>query len=37
MFDFHQTEGQYFYTNLNTCFGEMEVFKQILYNLVLHI
>ena len=26
MFDFHQTKLQYFYTHLNVCCGEMEVF-----------
>ena len=26
MFDFHQIKLQHFYTHLNTCFGEMEVF-----------
>jgi len=33
MFDFHQTKLQQFYTHLNACFGEMEIFYTMLYNL----
>ena len=31
MFDFHQTKLQHFYTHLNVCFGEIELF---LYNVI---
>jgi hypothetical protein len=31
MFDFHRKKLQLFYTHLNACFGEMEVF---LHNVI---